>query len=64
MDDARISQAMDRIEKALARIERSAAHGPLDGQADAQLLARHETLRASVSVSLAELDALIGKLEA
>lgn len=66
MDEDRISHAVTRIERALARIETQAAlsgGSARDGAANAALVARHESLRETVSASLAELDALIGRLE-
>lgn len=63
MDEERISKAMARIDAALARIEQSAAKGARADASAAQLVARHEKLRESVSASLAELDQVIGALE-
>lgn len=67
MSSERIKNAMDRIDRALARIETQAAlasHPPSDGIAgNAALAARHEALREQVGSSLAELDALIEGLE-
>ncbi|MCH2488334.1 MAG: hypothetical protein MK010_11430 [Erythrobacter sp.] len=67
MADTRITQALARIDAALARIEnassREAADHMTDQPALAALTERHETLRESVSGSLAELDALIERLE-
>ena len=62
MSEARITSAIDRIEKALARIETQAALGR-SGSGDAALARKHEALRESVSASLAELDTLIERLE-
>ena len=69
MGQQRISQAMERIEAALVRIERASADRFADraaaGQtAGAALVARHEALRESVGATIAELDTLIGRLEA
>ena len=67
MEEDRLSRAIGRIERALARIETQTAlaasrprheHGP-----DHALAARHEALRASVATSLTELDTLIERLE-
>lgn len=66
MTEDRISQAMERIERALARIETQAAlSGSAGGgaRADAELAARHEALRESVAASISELDSLIGGLD-
>lgn len=64
MGDERISQAMGRIEAALARIERaSAERASAAPSGNAELVARHEALRESVSASIAELDTLIGRLD-
>ena len=59
MSDDRISGAIDRIERALARIEARAA----DRRGDAQAAARHDALRSRVAASLAQLDDLIESLE-
>ena len=68
MEDNRISHAVARIEQALARIETQAALAGSGARAatggGAALAERHEALRDSVSASLAELDGLIGGLEA
>ena len=67
MSSERIKNAMDRIDRALARIETQAAlasHSPGDGgHGNAALVARHEELRERVSASIAELDTLIEGLE-
>lgn len=66
MSTNRISQAMDRIERALARIETQAAlSGHPTESADSEnteLARKHEALRKSVSTSLDELDTLLGTL--
>ena len=58
---------MDRIDRALARIETQAALGghrePTGEDQNGDLARRHEALRASVQTSLAELDTLIGRME-
>ncbi len=63
MATQRISQAMDRIDRALARIETQAAltrHSPAgDTASGSALAARHEALRSSVIATVAQLDALI-----
>ena len=67
MSSDRIQNALDRIDRALARIETQAAlvthAAPTGDTPDAGLAARHEALRDSVSTSIAELDALIEGLE-
>ena len=67
MSSERIKIAMDRIDRALARIETQAAlasHAPGTGTSgNAALAARHEALRERVEASLSELDALIEGLE-
>ena len=60
MSAQRISLAVDRIERALARIEAQAAIPQGSGEATA----KHEALKARVAASLSELDALIEGLEA
>ena len=55
MSEQRISAAVDRIERALARIE-EAAREPRE---DSELAARHEALRQRVSGCLEDLDTLI-----
>lgn len=63
MSSERIQNAMDRIDRALARIETQAAltsHSDgSEGSGNAELEARHEALRANVSARISELDALI-----
>ncbi|MBO6768207.1 MAG: hypothetical protein JJ901_07865 [Erythrobacter sp.] len=67
MSSERIQNAMDRIDRALARIETQAAlashTGAAGGPANAELVARHEALRERVSATVAELDSLIEGLE-
>ena len=67
MSAERITQAMDRIDRALSRIETQAAlsrhsttASPDNGSERTQ---RHEALREQVESSLAELDTLIESLE-
>lgn len=64
MERQRIEHALARIEVAAGRIE-AAARRPAPGPAsdDATLARKHDELRATVSASLRELDALIGSLE-
>ncbi len=68
MSSQRIQNAMERIDRALARIETQAAlasHAkPTGGSSNAGLVARHEALREQVSASISELDALIEGLDA
>ncbi|HTN13784.1 MAG TPA: hypothetical protein VL094_03145 [Sphingomonadaceae bacterium] len=60
MERQRIEHALARIEAAAGRIE-AAARRPASG--DPTLARKHGELRATVSASLRELDALIGSLE-
>ena len=59
MSEQRISGAIDRIERALARIEAQAANPRGDGEA----AAKHEALKSRVAASLSQLDELIESLE-
>lgn len=59
MSEQRISGAIDRIERAVARIEAQA--GKSGDEADN--VTRHEALKARVSASLSQLDDLIESLE-
>ena len=63
MSQERIANAMERIDRALGRIETQAAlaRHSVTGTSgdDADLAARHAALRTSVETSLAELDGLI-----
>jgi hypothetical protein len=63
MTSQRIQSAMDRIDRALARIETQAAlasHSPApDAPTNAKFVARHEALRESVTTTISQLDALI-----
>ena len=63
MSETRINGALDRIEKALARIETQAALHRRGATEDAQLSQRHEALKSRVAANLGELDKLIGSLE-
>ena len=60
MTDERITAAIDRIERALARIDAAAKAAPRDPT----LPARHQALRQQVSASLAEIDGLIKAIDA
>jgi hypothetical protein len=63
MNGDRSEIALARIEAALARLD-SAARRPQpsgDGNDTAQLHRKHEQLRAAVTQSLRQLDALIGE---
>jgi hypothetical protein len=62
MDGERIARAMARIEAAAQRIE-AAARRPASG-GDPELAARYEALRSEAGAALADLDRLIGSLEA
>ena len=56
MDEGRLTLALDRAERALARIERAAAQtNPSDG--------KDEALRAKVREAVAELDQIIRMAE-
>ena len=56
MDEGRLTSALDRAERALARIERAAAQvGQKDG--------KDEALRAKVREAVAELDQIIRMAE-
>ena len=59
MSEQRISVAIDRIERALARIEAQAANP----RADYDAAARHDALKSRVAASLTQLDDLIESLE-
>ena len=71
MSAERITHAMDRIDRALSRIETQAAlsrHSANaspdnDDAGDSELAQRHEALRKKVESSLTELDTLIESLE-
>ena len=67
MSSDRIKNAMDRIDRALARIETQAAltsHSTAATDAgDAELAERYETLRKRVSGSISQLDDLIEGLK-
>ena len=60
MEQDRVETALARIEAAAARIEAASARAPATG--NPELSRKHEQLRASVTASIGELDALIGKL--
>lgn len=61
MDEASISQALDRIEAALARVEAASQKAARARHEHADLSQRHERLKATVSQSLGELDALLAR---
>ena len=65
MSGDRIARATARIEAAARRIE-TAAQRPSGngGGGDPELAARYQALRGEAGAALAELDALIGSLEA
>jgi len=63
MDGERISRALARIEAAACRIE-AAARAPAGSPPDPTLARKYETLRSEAGAALAELDRLIGSLEA
>lgn len=63
MSETRIHGALERLEKALARIETQAAlprSAPAD---DSRLAEAHEALKSRVASNLRELDTLIERLE-
>jgi hypothetical protein len=62
MSGDRIARATARIEAAARRIE-AAAQRP-SGDGDPDLTSRYQALRGEAGAALAELDALIGSLEA
>ena len=59
----RIARATARIEAAARRIETAAQYPSGDG-GDPELAARYQALRSEAGEALAELDRLIGSLEA
>jgi hypothetical protein len=63
MDAERIELAVQRIEAALARISAVADSAPVAPPSVAALVGKHDALRETVETTLAEIDALIGKLE-
>src|SRR5699024_3108294 len=63
MDGERIAQAMARIEAAAQRIE-AAARRPASDAGDPGLARKYEALRSEAGAALADLDRLIGALEA
>lgn len=67
MKGERILRALSRIEAAAARIERAALHQrpPLSGAAgDPELERKYHALRSEAGAALADLDRLIGAIEA
>ena len=58
MVDRPVETLVERIDAALARIERSVARTQFDRQA---LEDRHEQLKSSVTAALGEIDALIAR---
>jgi len=58
MVDRPVETLVERIDAALARIERSTARNQSDMQA---LEDRHQRLKASVTAALGEIDALIAR---
>ena len=63
MEASRASQAVSRIEAALARIERAAEQAPASTASDSDLALRHRRLEDTVRKQLGELDTLIARLE-
>ena len=58
MEERQVEELVDRIDAALARIERSVTRGDANVR---DLSGRHERLKASVAHALRDLDALIAK---
>ncbi len=64
MDSNRLARALSRIEAAATRIEAAAgANGAPDCLPDATLQGKYDQLRGEAGAALADLDALIDKLE-
>ena len=65
MTDQALNAAIARLERAVERIERSAAtsgdHRDIAVEAYAQLELRHDRLRARIQETIGRLDALIGE---
>lgn len=59
MDEAPIVDAVERIEAALSRLEIAAQGLKARATGSPSLQQRHETLKATVAGSLAQLDALL-----
>jgi hypothetical protein len=67
MADQRALDAISRIDRALARIERSASRprpDPIDGEEVERLRAAHESLRRKVAGAIGQLDLIIESEEA
>jgi hypothetical protein len=65
MPDQRALAAIDRIERALARIEASAQPGGSEGDGEFERLrAAHDALRGRVQGAIAQIDRLIDNAEA
>ena len=65
MDGDRIERALARIEAASRRIETAAARGgSAAAGGDPELQTRYEALRGEAGAALAELDRLLGAIEA
>lgn len=66
MDGERIQRALARIEAAAARIERAASQRPAGSPVagDPELERKYAALRSETGAALAELDRLLGALEA
>ena len=58
MDADNQKSALERIDAALARIERAAANRPAG---DSALASRHEALRDEVAQAIQQIDAIIGE---
>ena len=62
MSSKPFEEAVERVERALVRIERAVDRGPMS-QAAPQAQGRDEQLRAKVAAALGELDQLIREAE-
>ncbi|TIX50214.1 hypothetical protein [Alteraurantiacibacter aquimixticola] len=63
MEEERILRAMARIKAATRRIEAAATVPPVPVE-DSALAERHEKLRKEAMATLAQIDSLIGEMEA
>ena len=63
MNDERAALALDRIDRALARIEAAASNPPDDGAARElrSLQERHEALRTKVEGAVSQIDELLAR---
>lgn len=63
MSSRPLEEAVDRVERALLRIERAVERGAMDPAGGANDQGRDEKLRARVAEALGELDAIIRDAE-